>query len=300
MKPKILFLSTILLLSFGCANSDGLPKDNNTAPQGISWIQIAQESLYGNGEEGFSQQEIAIRTDSEWEAFKQKINRTNNVVDAYFTETDIDFSIFQLIAVFDEVKGNGGWTIDITRIIEWSDKITVYAANLKKGNLTSVMTQPFQIIKIPVSEKEIVFEYDLADEEGTTQDYPKVIDAVDISPVPQEGCIWSFSFDGKDISMNTVYVISSQEVMSKFISCNDSYPTVDFGKNTVLFAYGSSTWDIYLRSYQLIQLSPDEFRLEANIERGMATIPGRWRIALLIPKIAQNATVSSIVNIINT
>jgi hypothetical protein len=135
--------------------------DVNAFPKHIALVQIAQEDLHGNGKEGFSRESIVIKTDSEWEAFKQKINTTNNVVDAYFTETEIDFSAYQIIAVFDEVKGNGGWSIDITGITEWQDKILISVTNLKKGGATSVMTQPFQIIKIPVSDKEIVFEYDL-------------------------------------------------------------------------------------------------------------------------------------------
>ena len=34
----------------------------------------------------------------------------------------------------------------------------MYATNLKKGGEYTVMTQPFQIVKIPVSEKEIIFQ----------------------------------------------------------------------------------------------------------------------------------------------
>jgi hypothetical protein len=78
----------------------------------------------------------------------------------YFTETKIDFSTYQVIAVFDEVKGNGGWSIDITGITEWQDKMLISVTNLKKGDLTSVITQPFQIVKIPVAEKEIEFEFE--------------------------------------------------------------------------------------------------------------------------------------------
>jgi hypothetical protein len=135
----------------------------NVFPKNVDWVQVAQGELHGVGEEGFSRESVVIKTDSEWEAFKQKINRTNNVVDTYFTEKEIDFSTYQIIAVFDEVKGNGGWSIDITGITEWRDKIAVSVTNLKKGNASRVITQPFQLVKIPVSEKEIEYEYDLAE-----------------------------------------------------------------------------------------------------------------------------------------
>jgi hypothetical protein len=135
----------------------------NVFPKNVGWVQLAQEDLYGNGEEGFLREGVAIKTDSEWEAFKQKINRVNNVVDNYFSETEIDFNDYQVIAVFDEVKGSGGWSIDITGITEWQDKIVVSVTNLKKGDASRAITQPFQIVKIPASEKEIEFEYELVD-----------------------------------------------------------------------------------------------------------------------------------------
>jgi hypothetical protein len=60
--------------------------------------------------------------------------------------------------VFDEVKSDGGWSIDITNIENQENQIVVTVTNLHTGNITSVMTQPYQIVKIPVSDKEIVFE----------------------------------------------------------------------------------------------------------------------------------------------
>jgi hypothetical protein len=155
MKAKNLILSIVLLLSFGC-DSDS----NNDLSDQITPVLIAGGTLSGYGMKVFSRESIVIKTDSEWETLKQKINRLNNYVDR-FTEKEIDFSTYQIIAVFDEFKGSSAWRIEITHIIEWPDKIVVFVAdNVPKGYITADMAQPFLIVKIPVSKKKIKFEYD--------------------------------------------------------------------------------------------------------------------------------------------
>jgi hypothetical protein len=141
---------------------------NNAAPSNLAeWriipeelldtlVLIAQGVLHGNGQEGISKQNTVITTETEWENLQTAMNTVNNVTDG-FAETDIDFSKYQIIAVFDEIRPNGGWTIDITDITEYTDSIVVSYTNLEIGNGTKVITQPFYIVKIPKSNKMIVF-----------------------------------------------------------------------------------------------------------------------------------------------
>lgn len=75
-----------------------------------------------------------------------------------FEETTIDFANFTVIAVFDQVHGNGGHSIDITNITEYENNIVVTVENLQTGNTSSVGTQPYHIVKIPRNPKPIVFE----------------------------------------------------------------------------------------------------------------------------------------------
>ena len=119
-------------------------------------ILIGQGNLYGNGGEKIPQQNIVITNSEEWEILKTAMNCVHT-----FTTAFVDFSTYQVIAVFDEIKGTGGWTIDIVDVTEYSDKIVVEVTNLEKGDDTCIMTQPFHIVKIPVSCKEIVFVTDL-------------------------------------------------------------------------------------------------------------------------------------------
>jgi hypothetical protein len=124
----------------------------------ITSVLIAEGELYGNGREGITKQNRVISTKTEWDNLKAKMNSVNKVTD-HFTESEIDFTNYQVIAVFDEIKGNGGWSIDISNVTEYANSIIVDITNLKTGNLTTVITQPFHIVKIPVSKLEIIFNY---------------------------------------------------------------------------------------------------------------------------------------------
>ena len=64
---------------------------------------------------------------------------------------------FQVIAVFDKLHNNGGWSIDVINIIENENSLNVNIDNLQNGNLTQIVIQPFHIIKIPRTNKKIVF-----------------------------------------------------------------------------------------------------------------------------------------------
>lgn len=84
---------------------------------------------------------------------------TRGNVSASFTEINIDFTNFQIIAVFDNIKLQGGHSIDITKISENENNIVVTIQNLLPGGINSVITQPFHIVKIPKSTKPVVFEH---------------------------------------------------------------------------------------------------------------------------------------------
>jgi hypothetical protein len=129
-------------------------------PEDISPIQynvIGQGDLFDSGREGFDRQNFVIRDNKKWQNLVNQMNINNNVSET-FTETEINFSEYMIIAVFDKVKGNGGWTIDITKIENHKSKNAVTVTNLSTGNVADVITQPYQIVKIPISHKRIVFE----------------------------------------------------------------------------------------------------------------------------------------------
>jgi PrcB C-terminal len=72
----------------------------------------------------------------------------------------IAFKKETVIALFLGEKNSGGYAIDVDQVLNKKDKISVIykVISPKQGEMvTNVMTQPFTIIKIPKTKKEIVF-----------------------------------------------------------------------------------------------------------------------------------------------
>lgn len=148
MKTVILFLAVLLQ---GCSSSEADFESRNIQP-----VLIGKGNLYGNGAENIARQNRVIHNAADWNSLIQQMD-TRNPVSNTFTETNIDFGAFQVIAIFDEIKNSGGHTIDITGIAENETNINVTVQNLNTGDATSIMTQPFHIVKIPKSKKAVVF-----------------------------------------------------------------------------------------------------------------------------------------------
>jgi len=154
MKKHILLFSILIWSVLSCDN-------NSLEETPLTMINIYKGELYGNGQENISKQNTVIKNTSDWDELMDKMNSVNNVTER-FSETNIDFSNYIIIAVFDEVKMYGGHSIDITSITEHDENIIVSVENLLPGGLAAVITQPFHIVKIPKTNKPIVFEKFLA------------------------------------------------------------------------------------------------------------------------------------------
>jgi hypothetical protein len=162
MKTKNLFLSVILFfISVSCDKNAG---SEEFIPQTITPILIEQGVLYGEGR-NITQCEMVIKTPGEWDDLKAIIN-SDPLSSYYFQGKEVDFSSYQVIAVFDELRDKAGWSIDVTDITEYGDCITVTVQNLQQGSINPATIRPFHILMIPVSEKKIVFQQkDEAEEE---------------------------------------------------------------------------------------------------------------------------------------
>ena len=158
MKARMLILSVLSLFIVGCdKNSEEL-----FTPIPFTLSIIAQGELSGSGMEDIVKQNMQIKTNQEWTDLSTKIDLLDNKTDN-LSETEVDFTKYLLIAIFDEVRLNGGWSIDITDITEYDDSVVINIENLKTGNLTSVITQPYCIAKVSVSEKRIIFKDNTCD-----------------------------------------------------------------------------------------------------------------------------------------
>lgn len=135
----------------GCNNDD----NSNTIK--VESTLIAKDNLFGNGNEGISKENMVITNTGTWNELITKMNTTNNVSNS-FSEIDIDFSKYVVIAVFDEIKANGGHSLELN-IFSNTENIIVKITDLApQGNATTVITQPYHIVKILKTNSPIVFE----------------------------------------------------------------------------------------------------------------------------------------------
>lgn len=142
------FLVLLLLMIAGCGKED-------VTSQNVEFITIAQGALYGNGAENIPKQNIVITSQKDFDNLVKAMNSVNNTSSS-FTEMTIDFSKFQVIAVFDEVKMYGKATTSIDKIIEKEQFIEIFVDTSATG-LLPVMNQPYHIIKTKRTEKKIIF-----------------------------------------------------------------------------------------------------------------------------------------------
>ena len=151
---KHLILSAIIFfMSTGCdKNAD----NEEFIPQTITPILVEQGVLYGEGR-NIAQCEMVIKTPDEWDKLIAAMN-SDPLSSYYFQGKEVNFSSYQVIAVFDELRDKGGWSIDVTDITEIEDCIIVTVQNLQKGGIDPAAIRPFHIIMIPVSNKKIVFQ----------------------------------------------------------------------------------------------------------------------------------------------
>ena len=123
-------MSLVLFLSLSCNSND----DNNN----VGFVpQTITPSLIGKGELFVPYNNINVQ---------QNINITNQS----------DWNNFEIIAIFDNVKPTGGNSVDITSIIENVDNISITIQRLQSGDAT-VVTQPFHIVKVPISSKPLIY-----------------------------------------------------------------------------------------------------------------------------------------------
>lgn len=149
MKKIILILSVILC---SCGSNEDM--QNTIQDTSIEFTTIGKGNL--SGSENIEKSNKVISNETEWNNLLSNIG--NNKVSNFFTETDVDFNEFQVLAVFDEVYGNAGHSIDITSVYEMEIGIGVKVEKLLPGNLHSTITQPFHIVKIKKTNSQIFFD----------------------------------------------------------------------------------------------------------------------------------------------
>lgn len=151
MKNVVLVL-LISLCMISCSNDDRDANQNE-----VDFTLIGKGELLGNGEEGIEQSNLVITNEGVWIELMQKMNSVNDTTDD-FTETGIDFTEFQVIAVFDKIRDSSGFSITIKNVEQNANGIFVsYIIDTPEGNNPTLKIQPFHIIKIKTTDDPITF-----------------------------------------------------------------------------------------------------------------------------------------------
>ncbi len=151
MKLKVIIiaiLSSFLFLNISCEKETNEPKPFQS--HSVDFTDIKTGVL--NGEEGIIQSNMLIANTTDWQNLANQMNTVNNVIDGTI---QIDFNEFLVIAVFLEVK-TSGWQVEISEIVENETNIVV--SKIEREFFNTVINQPFSIVKIPKTDKPIIFE----------------------------------------------------------------------------------------------------------------------------------------------
>lgn len=149
-KYLLLFLCSIFFIISSCSDNE----ENTESKTPVTVHQIGKGDLVGTY---VPQQNMVITTTAQWSALLSNLDAFNNISGG-FTETNIDFNQYMIIAVFDDVYSNGGHSIDIMTVDENLQNIVVDVEKLLTGNVTTVVTQPYHIVKVQKSTKPVLFQ----------------------------------------------------------------------------------------------------------------------------------------------
>lgn len=149
MKKLSYFVLLLSLIVLGCSESkEGMKVEYHTISNGV---------LLGAGGEGIEQGNLIIDNWNEWSELLVKLDAVNNVSDSFLvSKEEFDNSI--LIAVFDEVRSTGGYSLEL-EVKQYEHEIMVSVMNLSPdGMVTQAICQPYSIIQIEKSDHSIVFQ----------------------------------------------------------------------------------------------------------------------------------------------
>lgn len=143
---NLIYLVLSLFVLTACSNDD-----NDVIANDVQFTTVGKNTL--NGGENIPQSNFVFNNETDWNNFLFQLNAINDV-SGTFNETEIDFTAFTVIAVVDEVKTSGSQisiinVMENTNNIQIAKELTIYS--------TTVISQPFHIIKIPKTNKPIIF-----------------------------------------------------------------------------------------------------------------------------------------------
>lgn len=133
---------------------DQQPADTVSNVYEFSLTEVASGYMTGYGAEGIEEGGLAINSLEEWNALTTKMNSANRAI----KEQSIDFDRVTVLAYFDQIRGSGGYTVEIASATKTGKKIQAQIKKASpKGDAIEIMTQPFHIVYIQKSDEKVSF-----------------------------------------------------------------------------------------------------------------------------------------------
>lgn len=131
------------------------PVEEIVQPDEVMFEKMKEGYLTGNGEEKIAPGGMVIRSQKEFDELVKKMNSVNQTVDPMV----FDFNRVTVIAYFDDIRGSGGYSVDVAAVTE-TDETTVVAIKKSSsdGMDIEIMTQPYVIGYIPQTKNQIHFQ----------------------------------------------------------------------------------------------------------------------------------------------
>ncbi len=149
-------LSSLLLFSIlGCTSSSSITPAVSF-PIKLNYSLIKSTNLSGSGIETLQSQNLVITTQAQWLSLIQSIDAVD-AISTTFSETNIDFNQYNVIAIFDQIRPHSGFALNLTQVVELESTINIsYSTTNAQAGFT-VLILPIKIIKILKSSKPIHF-----------------------------------------------------------------------------------------------------------------------------------------------
>lgn len=146
----VIVVSIIVFLVYNSSYNTPNLDNTNTPENSIDFSTLKE----GYQNEIKTKQERVITTSEEWADLWTEMFPTEMIASA------IDFEEKMIIAVFQGEKNTGGYSIEITEIIEKDNSLKVYIKETVPGEnciLTQALTSPYHIVELDKTDKEIKF-----------------------------------------------------------------------------------------------------------------------------------------------
>ena len=158
---RTLFFGLIITAACGlqsCKTTDEVieekPTESISETTSFPIRTIAEGYLTGNEKEGIGEGGMVINSQAAWDALVAKMNSVNDAIE----EQSIDFNELTVLAFFDQIRGSGGYTVDIVSVVKDGDKLVANVEKtVPKEDQIEIMTQPFMIGFIDKTNEPIIF-----------------------------------------------------------------------------------------------------------------------------------------------